>query len=54
MSQLCEVYMTLIAAYKRIGRSTEALAVRIDTSHAVGRLSEEEYADLIQAAAQGG
>lgn len=43
------VYKALIAAYQRIGRSTEELAVRIDTTHAVGRISEEEYTELILA-----
>ena len=37
------------AAYQRIGRSTDELAVRIDTAHALGRLGPEEYAELILA-----
>ncbi len=49
MSATYTVYKTLIAAYQRIGRSTDELAVRIDTAHAVGRLSGEEHAELILA-----
>lgn len=43
------VYKALIAAYQRIERSTDELAVRVDTAFALGRLGEEEYAELILA-----
>ena len=49
MSATYTVYKSLIAAYQRIGRSTDELAVRIDTAHALGRLGPDEYAELILA-----
>lgn len=47
MSSTFTVYKTLIAAYKRLGRDTAELALRIDATYALGRLSDDEYAELI-------
>lgn len=43
------IYKTLIATYQRLGRDTTELALKIDTAFALGRLSDEEYAELILA-----
>lgn len=41
------IYKQLISVYKRVGRDTAELALRIDTAYAMGRLTAEEYAELI-------
>lgn len=41
------IYNQLIDVYKRVGRPTAELALRIDTAYAVGRLGDEDYAELI-------
>lgn len=41
------IYKQLIGVYKRLGRDTAELALRIDTAYAMGRMTEEEYAELI-------
>jgi hypothetical protein len=41
------IYKALIGVYQRLGRDTAELALRIDTAYAMGRLSAEEYAELI-------
>ncbi len=43
------IYKTLITTYQRLGRDTAPLALKIDTTYAMGRVSEEEYAELILA-----
>ena len=42
-----KIYKQLIDVYKRLGRDTAELALRIDTAYAMGRVTEEEYAELI-------
>lgn len=41
------IYKQLIGVYKRLGRDMAELALRIDTAYAMGRMTEEEYAELI-------
>ncbi|MEA4894561.1 MAG: hypothetical protein VB064_04790 [Oscillospiraceae bacterium] len=41
------IYKQLIGVYQRLGRNTTELALRIDTAYAMGRMTEEEYAELI-------
>ena len=41
------VYKTLISTYERLNRNTTDLALKIDTAYALGRLSDEDYAELI-------
>ena len=43
------IYKTLIATYQRLSRDTAPLALKIDTAYAMGRLTDEEYAELILA-----
>lgn len=43
------IYKTLIVTYQRLSRSTAELALKIDTAYALGRLTDEEYAELILA-----
>ena len=41
------VYKTLVGAYKRLGRDTAPLALKFDLAYALGRLSDEEYTELV-------
>jgi len=41
------IYKALIAAYKRLSRDTAELALRIDTAYGMGRMTADEYAELI-------
>lgn len=43
------IYKTLIATYQRLERDTAELALKIDTAYALGRLTEDEYEELIRA-----
>lgn len=41
------VYKTLVESYKRLGRDTAALGAKIDLAFALGRLSDQEYTELV-------
>lgn len=41
------IYKALIGVYQRLSRDTSELALRIDTTYAMGRLDAEQYAELI-------
>lgn len=41
------VYKTLVESYKRLGRDTAALGAKIDLAFALGRLTDEEYTELV-------
>ncbi len=43
------VYKTLIASYRRLGRDVASLGVKIDLTYALGRLTDQEYTDLVSA-----
>lgn len=47
MTSTYSIYKALIRGYQRLGRDTAELALRIDTAYAMGRMTEEEYAELI-------
>lgn len=47
MTSTYSIYKALIGVYQRLGRDTAELALRIDTAYAMGRMTEEEYAELI-------
>lgn len=41
------VYKTLMESYKRLGRDTVPLGAKIDLAFALGRLTDEEYTELV-------
>lgn len=41
------VYKTLVESYKRLGRDTATLGAKIDLAFALGRLTDEEYTELV-------
>lgn len=41
------VYKTLVESYKRLGRDTATLGAKIDLAFALGRLTNEEYTELV-------
>lgn len=41
------VYNTLISTYQRLGRDVSALGLKIDLAYALGRLSDDEYTELV-------
>lgn len=41
------VYKTLVESYKRLGRDTAVLGAKIDLAFALGRLTDEEYTELV-------
>lgn len=41
------VYKTLVESYKRLGRDAAALGAKIDLAFALGRLSGDEYTELV-------
>lgn len=43
------IYKTLIGTYQRLGRDTAELALKFDLTYALGRLSDEEYTELVAA-----
>ncbi|MEL4859829.1 hypothetical protein AAEU42_01110 [Pseudoflavonifractor phocaeensis] len=43
------IYKTLIGTYQRLGRDTTELALKFDLTYALGRLSDEEYTELVAA-----
>lgn len=47
MTSTYAIYKALIGVYQRLARDTAELALRIDTAYAMGRMTEEEYAELI-------
>ena len=42
------MYQALVSTYKTRNMDTATLAPRIDLAYALGRLTDEEYQDLIQ------
>lgn len=43
------IYKQLIGVYQRLGYDTTELGLRIDTAYGIGRMTAEEYAELILA-----
>ena len=43
------IYKTLIGTYQRLGWDTADLMVKIRLSHETGRISDEEYTELVAA-----
>lgn len=43
------VYKTLVESYKRLGRDTTELGIKIDLAYALGRLADDEHTDLMAA-----
>lgn len=43
------IYKTLIGTYQRLGRETAGLALKFDLAYALGRLTDEEYTELVAA-----
>ncbi|MEL4861038.1 hypothetical protein AAEU42_07305 [Pseudoflavonifractor phocaeensis] len=43
------IYKTLMGMYQRLGRDTADLALKFDLTYALGRLSDEEYTELVAA-----
>lgn len=41
------IYKTLIATYQRLGRDVTTLGLKIDLAYALGRLTDEEYTELM-------
>lgn len=41
------IYKTLVESYKRLGRDTAPLGAKIDLAFALGRLTDEEYTELV-------
>lgn len=52
MSSTYVIYKNLVGTYGRLGRDTAPLALKLDLAFALGRLSDEEYTELVLEAAR--
>lgn len=43
------IYKTLVGTYQRLGRDVGALGLKFDLAYALGRLTDEEYTELVAA-----